>query len=215
MPSRTLPGLGLKGDWDLGEDGWKDEMDLNILFLSVIAGQQVDQKVAAEPGAPAEGDIVILDETHATQANKIAVYDEAGWKYLVVLEGTVMYNLADDRRYEFNGAKWAVMANATAVVATDADDYTLLPDDNGKYIRLTDAAAKDINIQEEATTALPANGEWHFRNDGAGDATVVPAGAVVVNIPYGGTLIIPEGGTATIKRVAADEFDLIGVTVPA
>lgn len=101
------------------------------------------------------------------------------------------------------------------VVTTDADDYTVLAADNGKYIRLTDATSKTITVQDEADQALPANGEWHFRNVGAGDATFVEDTAVTINPPYGGTLVMPQHATATLKRVTADEFDLIGVTVPA
>lgn len=101
-----------------------------------------------------------------------------------------------------------------SVVQTEAADYTLDPGDVGNYIRLTAAGIKDVDIGTDATTALPANGEWHIRNDGAGDATIVPAGGVTVNLPAGGTLVLAEGMTVTLKRVAADEFDLLGQTVP-
>lgn len=100
------------------------------------------------------------------------------------------------------------------VVATDADDYTVLAADVNKYIRLTSASAKDIFVQDDATEALPANGEWHFRNVGAGDATFDDTD-VTIHAPAGGTLVVPQGGTVTLKRVATDEFDLFGVTVPA
>ena len=56
MASRTLVGgLSLKGDWDLGEDNWKAEFDLNLLKLSVLVHGSAESLVAAEPGAPAEG----------------------------------------------------------------------------------------------------------------------------------------------------------------
>jgi hypothetical protein len=100
-----------------------------------------------------------------------------------------------------------------AVVATDADDYTVLAADNNKYIRLTAAGTKDIIVQDDATEALPASGEWHFRNVGAGDATFDDTD-VTINAPADGTLVVPQGGTVTLKRVATDEFDLFGVTVP-
>jgi hypothetical protein len=247
MASRTLPGIGLKADWNLGEDGWKDEMDANLRVLSVVAGQQVDQIVAVEPGAPAEGDIVILDETHATRPNEIAVYDEAAWRYIIPLEGMEMFNIDDDERYRLvagvwvslagiggtvpvggvtgdvltkqsgvdHDADWAPPVAGNTVVASDADNYTVQAADVTKYIRLTGAAAKTITVQDEADQALPANGEWHFRNVGAGNATFIEDTAVTINPPIDGTLVIAQGGTVTLKRVAADEFDLIGVTVPA
>ena len=57
MPSRSAAGLGLKADWDLGENNWKDEMDLNLVELSVLVGGKVLSRVSATPGAPAEGDV--------------------------------------------------------------------------------------------------------------------------------------------------------------
>lgn len=101
-----------------------------------------------------------------------------------------------------------------SVVQTEAADYTVDPGDVGNYIRLTDATAKTVSVDLEATTALPDDGEWHFRNAGAGDATFDPDVGVTINVPAGGTLVMEEGMTVTLKRVAADEFDLLGQTVP-
>lgn len=93
--------------------------------------------------------------------------------------------------------------------------YGLAAADVGKYIRLTDDAAKTINVRPNSTEALPANGEWHFRNADTGDATFDEGSGVTVNPPADGTLVVPPGGTVSLKRVATDTFDLIGVTVPA
>lgn len=107
----------------------------------------------------------------------------------------------------------ALAAQSGAAVQTEAADYTIDPAGAGHYIRLTGATAKVVNIALDSTTALPANAEWHFRNVGAGDATITPVGGVTVNAPNGGTLVIPQDGTVTLKRAAADVFDLLGQTV--
>lgn len=104
------------------------------------------------------------------------------------------------------GSTHAVVATVTGTA------YDLLADDNSKYIRFTNAAAKTVTVRPDATEALPANGEWHIRNVGAADLTIAEGSGVTVNEPAGGTLIIPQGGTATLKRVAVNEFDLMGVT---
>lgn len=109
MAGRALPGLGLTGDWALGEDAWKDEMDGNLRALSVLVQGRVSEIVALEPAAPAEGAIVILDGTHATQPNNVAVYDEGAWVYIAPLEGMLLYNLADDTYYTFDGAAWTAL----------------------------------------------------------------------------------------------------------
>lgn len=110
----------------------------------------------------------------------------------------------------------AALAHASgATVQTEAAGYTVDPGDQGNFIRLTGAAAKDIDVDPESTTPLPDNAEWHFRNVGAGDATFVEGSGVTINPPNSGTLVVPQGGTVTLKRVAADEFDLLGQTVAA
>lgn len=110
MASRTLPGgLGLSGFWTLGDKGYKDQMDANLLWLSVLAGGAALDLVAAEPGSPTEGQVYILDETHATNANQIAVYDDGGWKYKAVPAGRIMY-LADEAAHRwFDGTVWTLL----------------------------------------------------------------------------------------------------------
>ena len=103
-----------------------------------------------------------------------------------------------------------------APVATESGTtYDLASADEGKYIRFTNTSAKTVNVRDEVDHALPANGEWHIRNVGANDLTLDEDTAVTINPPADGTLVVPPGGTVTLKRVAEDEFDLFGVTVPA
>lgn len=109
MPSRTLPGLGLKSDWNLGETGWKVENDLNLVKLSVLVGGRAISTVAALPGSPTEGDIHILDETAGTDANKIAVYDEGAWVVFAVPVGRIMYDAGAAAHKWFNGTVWAAL----------------------------------------------------------------------------------------------------------
>lgn len=106
MPSRVLPNVGLEAFFNLGEDGWDDEMSLNLLKLSVLVQGAVDSKAAALPGAPANGDIVLLDETNVTNPNKIAVRDAGAWVYITPQEGWMIYNKGDDTFYRFEGAAW-------------------------------------------------------------------------------------------------------------
>lgn len=216
MPGgRVLPGLGLKAFFDLGEDGWNDEFDTNTLVLSALVQPRVLSILSADPGAPANGDIHFFDGDHPTQANKVAIRDNGAWVYIAAFEGMKLYNVADNTNYEFDGADLvASSVGGAAVLAEASNAYSVGAADKGKYIRLTNAGAKTITVRDEAEHALPLNGEWHFRNAGVGDATFVPDAGVTVNAPAGGSLVVGEGGTVTLKRVAADEFDLMGSTLP-
>lgn len=106
MVARTYGNLGLKAGYDLGEDGWDADMTLNILKLSILSQGRVLSKVSATPGGPAQGDAHICDETHATQPNKIAVYDNAAWVYITPLVGWNLWVASTARREIYDGTVW-------------------------------------------------------------------------------------------------------------
>ncbi len=177
----------------------------------------------APPGSPTDGMVQIVGNSatgawSGFTAGNFALYIENSWVEIAAQEGSFAYDQSTDRLLKNNGGggltAWVVFGTTLNPVLTDANDYTLLAIDVGKYIRLTGAGTKDIIIQDDATEPLPANGEWHIRNVGAGDATIDDTD-VTVNVPAGGTLVIPQGGTVTLKRVATDEFDLFGQVTAA
>lgn len=99
-----------------------------------------------------------------------------------------------------------------AAVEETLTAYDVASADAQVYRHLTAAGTKTINVRAEATHALPANGEWHFDNRGAGVATFAPAGGVTILPPKGGTLEIEQGDVVTLKRLAPDVFRLLGST---
>jgi len=109
MASREMPGLGLNSDWDLGENGWKDGMDENLLKLSVLVQGNVLDIVAEEPVGPSEGDRYILDESHEYYPNNVIVYDEGIWHYFEPESGWLIFNNATDTFFEFgaSGMVWS------------------------------------------------------------------------------------------------------------
>jgi hypothetical protein len=178
----------LKGDWDLGEDGWKDEMDTNLRVLSVVAGQQVQDIVAAEPGSPAEGDIVILDETHATHPNEIAVYDEAAWHYTVPLEGMEMLNLADSKRYRFDGAEW-MRASAPSIQAV-VSAATVTPTFDDDLVKVT-AQAAGLLLANPTGTAVPGWGlAVRIKDDGTARAITYDTQYRAIGVTLPSTTVI-------------------------
>lgn len=83
----------------------------------------------------------------------------------------------------------------------------------GQYLRFTSGSAKTVTFRDDATHALDDNVEFHIRNVGADLTLTAGTTDVVLNEPFGGTLVLSDGMTVTVKRVAADEFDVIGQTV--
>lgn len=119
------------------------------------------------------------------------------------------------QKCEANFTELYGMSGGPAAVTNDANAaYTLLAADKSKYRRMTNAAAKTITVQDDATEPQTLGDEWHFRNVGAADLTFAPDAGVTINAPAGGSLVVPQGGTVTLKNVDVDEFDLLGVTSP-
>lgn len=107
-------------------------------------------------------------------------------------------------------------AGMPRVLNSGAANYDVSAEDVGAYVRMTATGAKTATVRPEATEAMPESGEWHLRNAAAsGDITLTEGAGVTLNVPAGGTLVLEPGMTVTLKRVAADEFDVIGLTVAA
>lgn len=92
---------------------------------------------------------------------------------------------------------------------------SLAPADEGKYLRSTSATAVSLTMPVGLALVDPA-AEIHIRQAGAGLVTIVAASGVTINTPFGGTLVLAgQGATATLKKVAADEYDLFGLVEAA
>lgn len=103
------------------------------------------------------------------------------------------------------GVPPVVTESGTSLAADDTN--------SGNYTRFTNSSAKTYTFDDAESYVVGA--EYHGRNVGVGDLTITEAGTMTINPPAGGTLVIPQGGTFTVKIVAADEADLFGVTVAA
>lgn len=178
----------------------------------VAAGFVVGDRVRVSGFATAANNLNVGTLT-AVAADKITIggedgdviVDEAEGEDVTITKWTTRRASADD-----------IMTLARTIPSTvksEVADYTVDPEDAQSYIRLTGNGTKDVTVEPDGTTPLPTNGEWHFRNVGLGDATFVEGAGVTINVPNGGSLVVPQGGTVTLKRVAANVFDLLGQTV--
>ena len=108
---RALPGLGLKAFWTLGSNGWKPDMDQDLLVLSVTVQGRSLAFISSLPGSPSNGDIYIM--TAGAETNHIAVRDNGAWVYLIPQAGWVFWSVADAKHYSFDGTTWAATVATT------------------------------------------------------------------------------------------------------
>lgn len=150
--------------------------------------------------------LIIIDNSAGTATLSIIVGSTTltlalGKKALVYTDGTT------------NGLISIFETGGSPISTESGTTYDAMNTDNGKYIRLTNSGAKTVTFRPDSTHLMPPNGEWHFRNVGTGNATLTAGAGVTLNTPSGGSLVIAQGMTVTVKWVAADEYDVIGQTV--
>lgn len=102
---------------------------------------------------------------------------------------------------------------AAETITESGSSANLLNANRGKYQRWTGTGAKTLTVQPNATEAITQDAEFHITNRAtSGDLTIAAGSGVTINPPADGSLILLPGMMATLKRVASDEFDLIGQT---
>lgn len=128
--------------------------------------------------------------------------------YQIVAGASTVTSYQDHRQLFSGGTSYSV------VTADANSNRDIASTDAGRYIRMTNGSANTVTFRPNSTHALADNTEYHIRCAG-GDTTLTPGSGVTLNAPAGGTLVLSSGMTVTVKRIAADEFDVIGQTVPA
>lgn len=101
---RTLPGLGLTAFWNLGSNGWKDDMDANVRILSALVQLSVISRVTTLPVSPTDGDIYI--DPDGSPAGQIAIRDNGAWVYIEPKKGMVATVEDEDVLVWFDGGAW-------------------------------------------------------------------------------------------------------------
>lgn len=99
------------------------------------------------------------------------------------------------------------------VKTTTSNAYSLLINDAGFYHRLnfSGVTAVGVTIPANSAEAIPIGSEYMFIRTGSNTSIVfVPAGGVTLNSDGGKTRVQYQWQTVVCKKVATDEWDLIG-----
>jgi len=98
-------------------------------------------------------------------------------------------------------------------VVTTATSRTLALTDAWNYVRPGTTSAITLTVPTNASVAFEIGTEITVR--ALGNVTLAAANGVTLNSPSGGTLSMTARMTVTLKKVAADVWDVIGQTVAA
>lgn len=79
MVASVEPRNDINHSWTLGESGWNQQMDENLLKLATFAGlSAIDRGLTTPPGSPTDGDTYIIPAgatgVWASRDNQIAIY---------------------------------------------------------------------------------------------------------------------------------------------
>lgn len=107
----------------------------------------------------------------------------------------------------------AVLSAPAALITESTTARVLALTDAGAYIRHTNASASTVTIPPQSSMAWLADTEIHIRRAAGGNLTLTPGSGVTLNAPSGGTLVMTNAMSVTLKRVASDVWDVIGQTV--
>lgn len=102
------------------------EVTVNNAFYridAILNAGAKDKDLATPPGSPVEGDVYIVAASPtgawASQAGKVAYYNNAAWKFITALEGLTLWVNDEDIQYSYNGSSWVQTLGATTLNMQD------------------------------------------------------------------------------------------------
>jgi len=101
-------------------------------------------------------------------------------------------------------------ADSFPVVEFTGTAKNLVVDDNLTFIVMDNGAPQTVTIPENASEAFPIGAEMEFLRKGLGAVNFVVAGAAVLDSRDALTAINAQFSAVTLKKIAADEWSLIG-----
>jgi len=111
--------------------------------------------------------------------------------------------------------EWAPAAGPEPVQTQTVTTFTPALSDAGTYNRMTHSSGCTVHIPADTSVNFPIGTKIRFRQANATDVLFVASSPVVLNGVTGYLdQTIAEGAVATIKKVAADEWDLYGLLAP-
>lgn len=114
MPASTESVSGLYYGWALGESGWNQQMDGNLLKLGAIVQIGVlDRTLTAPPATPAAGERHIVGPAAtgawAGKDGQLTVWRASlsAWEFYAPVTGWLAYVVAEGKLCAYTGSAWS------------------------------------------------------------------------------------------------------------
>lgn len=214
--------LEISYGWDLGEDGWKNGMDTNMLKLdSLVFLIVLDKDLTAPPGSNTAGDTYIVGASPtggwAGEQYNIAYYTGSSWQFYTPKNGWRCL-VADEgyATYEYQSSAWS--ANTTKIgISTFLDmqiDGTTTFDGT---VDFNETVTFDNTVDLGAATTV--TGTNTFSISGTATLAFVDGAAVTTGTTNGtkfGTTVSQKLGfwdtTPVVQPADADQATIIPAT---
>lgn len=113
MPASTEPRSGLKSGWSIGESGWADDMNANLLSLGRFAYHLSvkDRDLTTPPAGPTAGDTYIVGPVATgdwvAKDGQVAIWSGAAWVFGTPRTGWVAYIEDEEVLSAYKAAGWS------------------------------------------------------------------------------------------------------------
>ena len=217
MPERILPGLGLRAFYDPGQRDWGTSVSEDLRTLSVLVQARALSRLAPLPASGAPGDVRIVPDDAAENANALALWDgpegAEDWVFLAPQPGWQVWIADETRHVRFNGTGWVAVPHPGVVPirTLTSTAHTLELTDTGSILETTGGDAVTVTLPPEAAVPFATGTLINITQVGAGVATVTAAAGVALNGVDGGTVALDGqwAGAALVKR-GADAWTVQG-----
>ncbi|MFN3953331.1 MAG: DUF2793 domain-containing protein [Pararhodobacter sp.] len=222
MPERIMPGLGLRAFYDPGQRDWGTSVSEDLRALSVLVQARALSRSTPLPVTGSVGQILIVPAVAGTNANAVALWDEAGgipaWVYLAPQEGWQIWINDEARHVRFTGVSWVDVPRPgiVAIRTLTVTVHTLDLVDTGSILETTGASSVTLTIPPEAAVPFETGTLINVTQIGSGVTTVQAAAGVSLNGVPGGSVALdgPWSGVALTKR-GADAWVIQGALAGA
>lgn len=125
-------------------------------------------------------------------------------------DGEPIFDTTEKEIYIGDGStQGGVRVGYRVEVVNQSTNLTATVEDHNKYHRFINSG---LVYTFDGDLDYLLSREYHGRNASSGDLTLEAINGFIINLPTEGGLVIPPGGTFTIKIVGNKEADLFGIT---